>query len=175
MSSHRVLARWTGYCASCPVEQPLLLVSHGPHGFRGWLSGGGPEDRTLSYACGVCGRTEHVPATELEDELYDASMLRWPDWADESTAPSLEQLPGFSPVVVSLPSPAPIPVLEQVVEPAYEPAFEPDYEPAFELVPELLPEPVQAAVEPAPAVVRVRIVTLPLQRVSATDLVAAAA
>ena len=87
MTSHRMIARWTGFCASCPDERPLLLVSHGPHGFRGWLSGAGVEDRTLSYSCGVCGRTEPVPATEAEDDLYDAALPRWSDWDELVTAP----------------------------------------------------------------------------------------
>lgn len=129
MTSHRVLSRWTGFCASCPVEQPLLLVSSGPHGFRAWLAGSGPEDRTLSYACGVCGRVEHVPATEAEDELYDLNLLRWPDWVDET-------LEVVAPVLLEAVS---LPVVAPVAEP----------------------------------VVQVRRVTLPLQRVSSTDLVAA--
>ena len=87
MTSHRVLTRWTGFCASCPDERPLLLVSHGPHGFRAWLSGAGVEDRTLSYSCGVCGRSEAVPATEAEDDLYDASLARWTDWDELVTVP----------------------------------------------------------------------------------------
>jgi hypothetical protein len=86
MTSHRVLARWTGFCASCPEERPLLLVSTGPHGLSGWLSGAGPEDRRLSYSCGVCGRSEHVPDTEVADAVYDGTLLRWPDWVEELTA-----------------------------------------------------------------------------------------
>jgi hypothetical protein len=87
MTSHRVLTRWTGFCPSCPEERPLLLVSHGPHGLRAWLSGAGPEDRTLSYSCGVCGRSEHVPATEEEDAAYDATLARWSDWDELVTVP----------------------------------------------------------------------------------------
>ena len=80
MAPHaRLLARWTGYCASCHEESPLLLVSTGPHGVRAWLSGAGPEDRELSYACAVCGRVEHVPADEEADAAYDATLARWPD------------------------------------------------------------------------------------------------
>src|SRR5689334_12057519 len=92
MITHRILTSWTGFCASCPVEQPLLLVSTGPHGLRAWLSGAGPEDRTLSYTCGVCGRLEHVPATEFEDEAYDAGLARWPDWvgAEPTFEPTFE-------------------------------------------------------------------------------------
>lgn len=80
---HRVLTRWTGFCAGCPEEAPLLLVSTGPHGLRAWLSGAGPEDRVLSYTCAVCGRVEHVPATDEEDAVYDATLARWPDVATE--------------------------------------------------------------------------------------------
>ena len=105
MTQHRVLARWTGFCASCPEESTLLLVAAGPHGLRGWLAGGGPEDRTLSYVCAVCGRVEHVPATEAEDELYDASLLRWPDWEPEALVVELPDVPRRPAVVtvVSLP------------------------------------------------------------------------
>lgn len=81
MSSYKVLAAWSGYCAPCATERPLLLVEHGPRGLRAWWSGVGAEQRTLSYACGVCGGIEHVPATEAEDADYDATLLRWPDWS----------------------------------------------------------------------------------------------
>jgi hypothetical protein len=119
MNNHKVLARWTGYCASCPQERPLLLVSHGPHGFRGWLAGGGPEDRTLSYTCGVCGRDEHVPLTEDADAVHDATLLRWDDW-----------------VAPPVPAPVVLPLLRRPV---------------------------------------VRVVTLPVPQVRATDLFLAAA
>ena len=145
MPSHRIIARWTGFCASCPVEQPLLLVAHGPHGLRAWLAGAGPEDRTLSYSCQVCGRVEHVPATDAEDAGYDAGLLRWPDW------------------------------VEQVVEPVMVEAFvaaDVFGQAALELVSR--PEAPAGAV-PAPRPASVRVVTLPVQRVSATDLLAAAA
>src|SRR3954454_24397808 len=92
MTTHRVITSWTGFCASCPVEQPLLLVQSGPHGLRGWLSGAGPEDRTLSHVCAVCGRVEHVPATEEEDASYDAPLVRWPDWVEEPLVEALELL-----------------------------------------------------------------------------------
>ena len=159
-SQHRVLARWTGFCASCPEESPLLLVATGPFGFRGWLAGGSAEDRTLSYSCAVCGRVEHVPATEEEDAVYDASLSRWPDWEAEE----LEQL---APVAAFVPEIVP----SEVVTPELS---------AFEaLVPELFllaPEP---AVVSLPDVPRrpgtVTIVSLPMQRVSATDVLVAAA
>lgn len=152
---HRVLTRWTGFCAGCPEESPLLLVSTGPHGLRAWLSGAGPEDRELSYACAVCGRVEHVPATEEEDAVYDAGLSRWPDWVE----PALEQ------------------VVAQVVEPVVL-----DLDDVFGLAA------VRLTSQPAPAPVvlsgppvvpsrpgTVRIVTLPAQRGSATDLLVAAA
>lgn len=75
----RTLAWLDGYCASCDDDRPLAVVESGPHGFRAWLSGVGPEDRTLSYCCWVCGRSEHVPATEAEDELFEAGLVSWPD------------------------------------------------------------------------------------------------
>ncbi|MCU1599652.1 MAG: hypothetical protein JWO22_361 [Frankiales bacterium] len=145
MPSHRVIARWTGFCAACPVEQPLLLVSSGPHGLRSWLAGAGPEDRTLSYACQVCGRVEHVPGTEAEDATYDVGLLRWPDW------------------------------VEQVVEPVMVAAFTAtdDFGQAALALVSRPAAPV--AVVPAPRPASVRVVTLPAQRVSVTDLVAAAA
>lgn len=73
------LARYDGYCADCHTDQPLVLVERGPRGLRAWLSGAGAEDRTLSYSCLVCGRGEHVPLTEAEDAVYDATLLTWPD------------------------------------------------------------------------------------------------
>ena len=157
MTSHRVLARWTGFCASCPEERPLLLVSTGPHGLRAWLSGAGPEDRALAYACAVCGRTEHVPATEAEDAVYDASLRRWPDWVEEHVdtlvaAPAAELI---EPVVTD----------DLFGLAAAWLAADPVPEPAA-------PAPVAV---PAPRLGAVRVVTLPAQRVSATDLVAAVA
>jgi hypothetical protein len=164
----RVLTRWTGFCASCPEERPLLLLSTGPHGLRAWLSGAGPEDRTLSYTCAVCGRSEHVPATEAEDAAYDAGLGRWLDWVEEPelVATAAEPLPpaagddlfGLAAAWLAAdPVPAPtvlapaVPVLSAPVE-------------------ERAP-----VVVPAPRLGAVRVVTLPAQRVSATDLVATAA
>src|SRR4051812_25597002 len=100
MTTHRVITSWTGFCASCPEEQPLLLVESGPHGLRGWLSGAGAEDRTLSYSCAVCGRVEHVPATEEEDAAYDATLTRWPDWVEE---PLVEAITLLEQVTVEAP------------------------------------------------------------------------
>jgi hypothetical protein len=166
MTTHRVITSWTGFCASCPVEQPLLLVETGPHGLRGWLSGAGPEDRTLSYACAVCGRVEHVPASEEEDAAYDATLVRWPDWVEEPLA-AVAQVESLeveaSEVAAALPA-APLDVfamaaLEMAVSlPVVEPAA-----------------PAPVAVVPAPRTGAVQIVRLPVQRVSATDLLVAAA
>ncbi|MDX6217504.1 MAG: hypothetical protein QOG99_3088 [Frankiales bacterium] len=167
MSTYRVITSWTGFCASCPAEQPLLLVSHGPHGVRAWLSGAGHEDRTLSYACSVCGRVEFVPATEDEDVYYDATLARWPDWIEEAFEPVLVTAP-FVPLVegdvfalaaVSLTA-HPEPVAPQLA--------------AVASVPASAPVSVPVSV-PAPRSPAVRVVTMPLQRVSPTDLVAAAA
>jgi hypothetical protein len=154
---HRVITSWTGFCASCPVEQPLLLVETGPHGLRGWLAGAGAEDRTLSYACAVCGRVEQVPLTEEEDARYDATLVRWPDWVADALAPLPVTAPavplvrgdvfGMAALQLAL---APVPV------PAAVPAA-------------------VAAVVPAPRPAAVRVVSLPTQRVSATDVLAAAA
>ena len=131
MATHRLLARWTGYCASCHEEAPLLLVSEGPHGVRAWLSGAGPEDRALSYTCGICGRVEHVPATETEDAVYDATLPRWPDWVEVVVEPVMVQ----APAPVELVAPVDVPVRLGVV----------------------------------------RVVTLPVQRGTATDLLVPAA
>lgn len=38
-SGHRVEARWTGWCAGCHTERPLLLVSLRPRGLRAWIQG----------------------------------------------------------------------------------------------------------------------------------------
>jgi hypothetical protein len=73
------LVQHLGYCAGCADERPLVVLEHGPRGLRAWLAGIGAEDRALSYACLVCGRTEHVPLTEAEDAEYDATLPRWAD------------------------------------------------------------------------------------------------
>jgi hypothetical protein len=151
MTSHRVLTSWTGFCASCPEERPLLLVSTGQHGLRAWLSGAGPEDRSLSYACSVCGRTEHVPATEAEDAVYDATLIRYPDWVEEPMVAVLTEEPAATDDLFGLAA-----------------AWL-----AADPVPELAP--VAAPVVPAARLGAIRIVTLPAQRVSATDLLATAA
>lgn len=137
------LASYDGYCASCDAEQPLVLVEHGPRGLRAWLAGIGPEDRTLSYCCLVCGRNEHVPLTEEEDAEYDATLARWPDT--------------FLEPVVVLPEPLVVPAGD-----------------VFAAAAVRLQEPV---VLPEPVVPRkpvVTVITLPTQRVAATDLVAVA-
>jgi hypothetical protein len=171
MSNHRVITTWTGYCASCPTEQPLLLVSHGPQGLRGWLSGAGPEDRTLSYACGVCGRSEHVPLTESDDDTYDATLLRWPDWVEAAAVPA----PLSAPAAVAAQSEPivngdvfGIAALRLVSTPA--PVFTaPVAAVTFQAAP-LAPAAPGVPVRPV-----VRIVGLPVQRVSATDLALAVA
>lgn len=75
----KVLATWNGYCADCERDRPLVLVERGCFGIAAWLRGIGSEDRTLRYACRVCGRVEFVPPTEEEDRRYDATLARWPD------------------------------------------------------------------------------------------------
>ena len=147
MSSYKVLATWNGFCAPCATERPLLLVEEGPRGLRAWWGGVGAEQRALSYTCGVCGRVEHVPATEAEDAEYDATLLRWPDWTPApqrlvasvvATAPLVGR-----PVVVVLPEAAPVAVV--------------------------LPEAAPVAVIPAQRRPVITIVSLPTARVSVTD------
>ena len=133
------LAHYDGYCVSCDTEQPLVLVEHGPRGLRAWLAGIGPEDRSLSYCCRVCGRTEHVPLTEEEDAEHDATLLRWPD-TFLSVAPDVVELPE-------------VPAL--VVDPGD----------VFAVAAARLQQPRRPVVT---------VVTLPRQRVSATDLLAVA-
>lgn len=95
---YHLLTRWNGYCAGCATERPLALVEAGPRGLRAWLAGIGPDDRALSYCCGVCGRVEHVPLTEAEDAEHDATLPRWPDL--DLTAPAVPAaLPQQRPVV----------------------------------------------------------------------------
>lgn len=145
MSSYKVLATWSGYCAPCATERPLLLVEEGPRGLRAWMNGVGPEQRTLSYTCSVCGRVEHVPATEAEDAVYDATLLRWPDWS-----------PLPQPMVASVAATAPLvgrPVL--VGTPVAAPAA-----PAVLVMPDVAP------VRQRPVIT---VVALPVQRVSVTD------
>jgi len=78
-AGHRVEAYWTGWCAGCHTERPLLLVSLRPRGLRAWIQGWAPGDGTLSYTCGVCGRCEHVPWDEVDDPAWDLTLHRWPD------------------------------------------------------------------------------------------------
>ena len=78
-AGHRVEAHWTGWCAGCHTERPLLLVSLRPRGLRAWIQGWAPGDGTLSYTCGVCGRCEHVPWDEVDDPAWDLTLHRWPD------------------------------------------------------------------------------------------------
>lgn len=94
---HVPVATILGYCASCDTERPLIVVEHGPRGLRGWLAGIGPEDRTLSHTCRLCGRVEHVPLTEAEDAEYDLTLLRWPD----TFLPALHLVPAPLPAVVA--------------------------------------------------------------------------
>ncbi len=76
---HHALAFYDGFCADCHVDMPLVLIERGPRGVRAWLAGIGSEDRALTYTCRVCGRNEHVPLTEAEDVVYDATLATWPD------------------------------------------------------------------------------------------------
>jgi hypothetical protein len=163
MSTYRVITTWTGFCASCPADQPLLLVSQGPHGVRAWLSGAGHEDRTLSYTCSVCGRVEFVPATEDEDVHYDATLARWPDWVEEA----------FEPVLVTAPF---VPLVDGDVFALAAVSLTAHPEPVAPQLAAVAAVPVSVPVSvPAPRSPAVRVVTMPLQRVSPTDLVAAAA
>ncbi len=85
MTDVALRATWSGYCAGCHTDaRPLLLLQHGARGLRAWLAGVGPDDRSLSYCCGVCGRVEFVPASEAEDRAYDLTLPRWPDWLNEA-------------------------------------------------------------------------------------------
>ena len=149
MSRYHLLATWEGFCASCDAERPLMLVEHGPRGLRAWLSGAGPEDRELSYACGLCGRVEQVPLTEAEDAEYDRTLLRWPDWVPTEVT-------------------GPVQMAEPVVPNVFATA-------AARLALMALAEPVvaeQLVQLPVAHVVRrpqVHVLTLPVQRVSATD------
>lgn len=91
MTEHHTLATWEGFCTSCDVERPLILVEHGPRGLGAWLAGTDHEDRTLSYNCRVCGRVEYVPLTEAEDADYDETLTRWPDWVPVSEDSSYDR------------------------------------------------------------------------------------
>ena len=97
---HYPLVTFAGYCVSCDTERPLVVIEHGPRGLRTWLAGVGAEDRTLSHTCRVCGRNEHVPLTEAEDEEYDLTLLRWPDTFFDVVPLALP-----APVVFDLPRP----------------------------------------------------------------------
>jgi hypothetical protein len=147
---HFPLAFYDGFCAGCSDERPLVVVEHGPRGLRAWLSGAGPEDRTLSYGCLLCGRSEHVPLTEAEDADYDATLPTWPDIlfaevmpvaAEAAAVPAWEPAPGdvFGRAALTL-----------LVSAA------------------AVAAPVAVAV-PAPRRPVVRVIALPGQRVSATD------
>ena len=98
-----------------------------------------------------------MPATEAEDAVYDAGLVRWPDWVEQVVEPVMVQTPLVTGDVFGL----------AAVELASRPAA-----PAA-VVPPLPAVPVQALPARRPGAVRV--VTLPAQRVSATDLLAAAA
>ena len=67
MSDVKRLARWTGWCDPCETERPLILTETGERGIRAWLRGIGPDDRTLTLICGVCGSWQHVPHDEDDD------------------------------------------------------------------------------------------------------------
>jgi hypothetical protein len=147
---HSPLAVFDGYCASCSTERPLVVIEHGPRGVSAWLAGVGPEDRTLSHTCRVCGRNEHVPLTEAEDEEYDHTLPRWPDT-----------------VLADVPAPVRVEVSESYAPPAG------DVFAAAAL--HLLATPQEPAVVPVARKPRVHVVTLPVRRVQATDRILALA
>lgn len=162
MTSHAPIAWYDGYCAQCSTDMPLVLVEHGPRGLRAWLSGVGHEDRTLSYCCRVCGRDEHVPATEAEDADYDLTLRRWPDTFLPVPAPEVIVLP--EPVVARRPSVDLRRLMDELALEAAEADFVDLPAPAL-----VAGARARAAAVAAPRAV-VHVLPLPTQRVSATDL-----
>jgi hypothetical protein len=153
---HFPLAHYDGFCAPCETERPLVLVEHGQRGLRAWLSGIGPEDRTLSYCCLVCGRNEHVPLTEAEDALYDATLPTWPDTVFEEEP----AVPVFEPVLA--------PVAEVAAEAPFVPVLLTRPLPLEELL-ELRELPAARPVVTLPPPRRPVVRVIPGARVSATD------
>lgn len=66
MSDVKRLARWNGWCDSCATERPLVLTETGERGLRAWLRGIGPEDRSLTLTCIICGVWQSVPYDEAD-------------------------------------------------------------------------------------------------------------
>jgi hypothetical protein len=160
-STFATVASYDGYCASCDTERPLVLQTQGAHGFRAWLSGVGLEDRELTYTCRVCGRVEHVPHTEAEDDAYAATLATWPDWMPVAPQP------------VEVPVEVPAASVEPVAVPQVVRLPEPVAADVFSLAAAQLLTPAPVAVVPPRRPV-VRVITLPSARVSPTDHVLAA-
>ena len=73
MTNVKRVASWTGWCDPCETERPLVLTETGEHGIFAWLRGIGPEDRSLTLTCRVCGEWQLVPYDEADvDEAIEA-------------------------------------------------------------------------------------------------------
>ena len=97
-SVYTTLAAYEGFCAGCCGDEdyaPLVITEHGPRGLRAWLSGVGPEDRELAYTCVTCGRIEHVPQTQAEDDEYAATLPLWTDWSPVEPPAAVASLSPF--------------------------------------------------------------------------------
>ena len=73
MTNVKRVASWTGWCDPCETERPLVLTETGERGIFAWLRGIGPEDRSLTLTCRVCGEWQLVPYDEADvDEAIEA-------------------------------------------------------------------------------------------------------
>ncbi|MCU1592996.1 MAG: hypothetical protein JWO12_388 [Frankiales bacterium] len=164
-SLYATITTHDGYCNGCcddvTDERPLMVMARGPRGLRAWLAGVGAEDRALSYTCLTCGRVEHVPHTEAEDDEYAATLVTWPDW-------SPAELPLATTAVVSVTEPVAVSVTEPVAVPVAVPLVVLPSD-VFALAAERLQPPAPVISLPAARKPLVRVFTLPVQRVHATD------